>query len=336
MHRTQKIVAAAVLLAGLSAAAPAVAGSLDKSRVASDAAWLIHLDVERAVRSELWRHCRDDAHIGQADETWRQLQEKSGFDPEQHLKDATLYGTAYAPDAAVAVIRGTPELESLFDVIALQVGVEHRELTEDGYAIHAFNVEGDVHYAHLASDGDVRTLVVADRAGSVVRAVKVIEGGAASLDEAGEARVAGTPEDGSILFVSATDLEALANLHPESDIATQAESFRFDFGESGDSIFATLGVTAKAEQDAADIHQVISGGLALVRLMAGDTDRHPELEPVVRLTRYLSTSADARIVLIRFRAPINDVVGVLEEVRRRHAGRSEDPKDHHAPAEEEG
>lgn len=304
----------ATLAAAAAAVPAATAGPLKKDWVAADAQWLIHVDVEGLVNSTIGRFLLDHADRFDIDlDELEEFKTETGFDPLTDLKSATLYGSGGEPGedgvlVAVTSDRVDAALERLLDND--EVPIRKREM--NGRVVYLIGGGDDRHYLTVEKTGrDRRIVVLGDRRRMLADALKVIAGDAPSLSM-GKTRIPrDDPQNGSLIFVSIGDIEALGHSNPASEIIRMSDGLTADVGERDDALVARASVSAESPEIANDIAQVIQGMVALGRLMAA---QNPDLGPVGELADSLSVRAkDARITL-KITCETDKVIALLEHV----------------------
>ncbi len=288
----------------LLATTPAPAGSLKKDWVAADARWLIHVDVDGLLNSTVGRFIL--AHGEQLDldmDDLDEFTEEAGIDPRTDLKSVTVYGTGDEPGedgviVAVTNARADVALQRLLDHD--EIRVRRREL--GGRDVYVIGDEGDRHYLYVEDAGTNRRIVViSDDRQSFVNAIKVIAGRAPSLSMGRSEIPADDPQDGSLVFVAIGNIDVFGDDDPASQIIRMSDGFTADIAEIDGMITGLATVTAASPEVAENISQVVTGLVALGRLMV---DQQDELGPLRELTDSVKVrTRDSRISLrIRYDA----------------------------------
>ena len=90
--------------------ATATASPLKKDRVAADANWLIHVDVERLLNSTIGRFLLEHAEELDIDlDDLDKMKREVGVDPRTDLKGVTLYGTGDEPGEDAIIVAVTTD-----------------------------------------------------------------------------------------------------------------------------------------------------------------------------------------------------------------------------------
>ena len=143
-----------------------------------------------------------------------------------------------------------------------------------------------------------------------MNAIKVIAGRAPSLSMGRSEIPADDPQDGSLVFVAIGNIDVFGDDDPASQIIRMSDGFTADIAEIDGMITGLATVTAASPEVAENISQVVTGLVALGRLMV---DQQDELGPLRELTDSVKVrTRDSRISLrIRY-----DAGKLLESVDR--------------------
>ncbi len=312
----------------LLATTPAPAGSLKKDWVATDARWLIHLDVDGLLNSTVGRFILEhgeqlDLDMDDLDE----FTEEAGIDPRTDLMGVTVYGTGDEPGedgviVAVTNARADVALQRLLDHD--EIRVRRREL--GGRDVYVIGDEGDRHYLYVEDAGTNRRIVViSDDRQSFVNAIKVIAGRAPSLSMGRSEIPADDPQDGSLVFVAIGNIDVFGDDDPASQIIRMSDGFTADIAEIDGMITGLATVTAASPEVAENISQVVTGLVALGRLMV---DQQDELGPLRELTDSVKVrTRDSRISL-RIRYDAGKLLKSVEQMMDMHGATSRRHHDH--------
>lgn len=343
MHRTSicgfhRGVLATVALGSLGASA--LAGPLNPKLVSGDAKWLVHIDIEAALKCSIVDTLRSSHELGEAgiDE----FKKETGLDPFTDIKDITLYGFDGDSDRAVFLAQTTAAADKTVEKVkalksfktvasgAYQLlcwnddeegdgdhaggagkDAEKEKDGEDGGHHHKHGHEDDdsglrYAYVHSPAGGANRIVVFGENADDVARGVDVLTAKKPGLGAGGAIKPA--PKAGVIFYAVAADLSEIMGL--EANVAKQAESMELQVGEAGGELFADAAVQAKTAEDATSITQVVQGIIAMGRLAAGE---EPELKELMPLVDSLKMSAQGKMVTASFRY---DTKAITEKLKK--------------------
>ncbi len=298
----------------LLATTPAPAGSLKKDWVAADARWLIHVDVDGLLNSTVGRFILKhgeqlDLDLDDLDEFTRE----TGIDPRRDLMGVTVYGTGDEPGEDGVIIAVTNDradvaLERLLDHDKLRV--RRREL--GGRDVYLVGDKDDRHYLYIEHAGaDRRIVVISDDRESFVNALKVIAGRAPSLSMGRSEIPADDPQKGSLVFAAIGNIDAFGDDDPASEILRMSDGITVDIGEIDGTITGLATLSAASPEVAENISQVLTGLIALGRLMATQQE---ELGPLRELADSVSVrTRDSRISL-RIRYDARELMKSIEQM----------------------
>jgi hypothetical protein len=151
-----------------------------------------------------------------------------------------------------------------------------------------------------------RLLVLAPELSRLKAGLAVISGEAPALGAA-----EGGPAEGSIFYLSATDLGAM-QWEKVSEVAKNTAALVIDIGERAGETFADVTLTATSPEEADKIGQVAQGALAMASLVAGDD---PKLSGVAKLATTVKVSIESGNVVARWRHGSAELLGVLKALR---------------------
>ena len=239
---------------------PVHGGPFDASRVAADAQWLVHLDVQAFKRSTIGEILleggdRFDFDLDELDEIKREL----GIDPRQDVMSITAYGVSddFEDDGVIIAVTNEKADEALAR-LTTHKDVDVRTIELDGNTVHVLFDGNDRHYIHVrdADRGRRRLVVVSSDKRAMSNALEVIDDRAASLSTGRSSLVETGPGDDSILFVAAGDVGAFDDLEPASMILKLSDGFTVDIGEADGDLVAEA--TVDCPQEAASAHRTWS------------------------------------------------------------------------------
>ncbi len=297
------ILAGVALISGPAANA----GPLNKAWVGRDAQWVAHVDVEAGLASTLGRYVtthREELKLEGLEEIKKEL----GIDPLADIKSLTIYGSASDGSDGIAVIHTTAAVEQMI----VKLRQKEKSLTTvsvDGMTLYTWNDHGMTRFAQVrpASDAADRIVIVGADKDRLLGGIAVLEGKAAGLAAAAEGPMSTDPKAGSFMF-------AAMNKLPDSEAAPlrHAKSIVMDMGEADKEIYADLQVNTLTAQDAANMMQVMQGGLALARMAASSDPEHPELREISALADGITISTDESRISAKFRYSAEKITSCLQ------------------------
>ncbi len=306
-------------LAGLTLATPGLADPLDRSRVPASARWLVHFDIEAALRSKLVGSFLENPEFrAELDEGLAEIRQRTGLDPMKDLYSITMFGEVQDPERGVLLLSTSSAAEGALSLLPeLSEGeVEVSLGLVDGFEVTGIGEPGgkDRMFVHpvRSADGLRTTFVAASDTTELGRAIRTVHGQGTSLAAATQPSIAARPTAGSFFFAATADgLSQLEGIKPASQVARLAQQIVFDVGEQRNSLVGNLSLTAATKEDANNMASVLQGGIALLNLAASD---EPEAEPFLDLLSQLGFQTVDRTVSVSFAYEVDTILRLIEEV----------------------
>lgn len=260
---------------GLSSG-PLWASPLDRTLVPADPALILHVDVERAVATDVGRflieHRAEIGPLAQFDGL-----RVFGIDPFKDFKSVTVAAPKDKPDAGVLIVRSSPAIDTLWS--HLKTEPHAKPLTVGGHELMSWEDAGKRKYGVVRSGPgeNERTVYVCDAWEPLSRALDVADKKAPS-----DGAPAATPRSGSVVYVELR--QKTADMAKPGDIPGQAMFGQLrravlDIGQGTPTgnVDARLTLGYDGEDTAQDMNQVAEGFKSFARLVARST---PQLKPV--------------------------------------------------------
>ena len=278
-----------VLALALGAAAcwTAAAGPLQKARVAADARWVVHLDVEALLATQVGQMLTREALGPGLDAPSAALKKQFGFEFDwRRIRSVTLYGSDFSGaeqlggvmllDTDMDVAGG---LEAALAKLAAAGRSGARELQRlDDAPAPLYRMHDEV---YVAADPGA-PVVVGKAREAAVKARKVLAGGAPNLNGAsgfGEFCQSG---DGFFFVAAAQGFSELAPFPPQAQVLRMADGLRLNLGEFANEVRASLTLNTRTAESAQQVQQIVQGLLALAMLTQHD---QPEVQTLLQGTR---------------------------------------------------
>lgn len=283
---------------------------LDQRKIAADAKWLVHVDLDAIRDSQSAKHL-----VG----AWLQteparshlvgVREAIGLDMVNDLRDITIYGHELVPDRGVLAVHAPIDRSRLMAFLARQPNYAQQK--DDGREVLTWTERrgGQKHTVFATMQGE-EGMVFSRNAADLAAAVAVLDGKAASLAE-GESPLKGTAPNGSVLLVRASGLSE-AKLALKSPILRLSETLSLTAGEEGGTAFVEARLTAASAEHVPQFHDVATGLVALARLMRDNDD------DVLKLLDAITISTDDRTISARWSGQLVDVIKAVGNGRFRN------------------
>ncbi|MDB5292482.1 MAG: hypothetical protein JWL69_3723 [Phycisphaerales bacterium] len=287
------------------------ATALDPRQLPAEACWFIHVDVDAANASAVGKSIRD-AWLARPEgsQAIEKAREVIGIDPVHDIHGITVYGTSYAPDNGVAVIRGKVDRQKLVGLIKNMPG--YRVETTGSREIHYWT-EGGQPGGHDADRpaktsagaffGD-DTVVIGPGGKPVIAALDVLEGKSPALAKDSPLAVPAT--EGSIVQAAAAGLADAKNLPLNSPVLRQCEYGTLSVGEQNGDVFVHGKIVTKSADVASKIRALVEGAKAMAVLQSDENF------DAAKLLGPLKVVADEKTVNLDWTFPAAEVVKCIE------------------------
>ena len=301
------------LLIGTLAGGAAFADPFQKENVSADAKWLVHLDVENLLTTQLGGFLGREFLDKQIAKPASDLSQQFGIDLDwRQIQSVTVYGTDFrkAADAqGVLLIKSKFNVaESLDTVIAKLAGqlgegnTPLRKLTDTPFALYTANNEV---FGAAVRPG---FFLLSKSREQIEKAQRVIAGKSPNLSAAKS--FAALPDTKGFLVVSVADAfnQGLKLPGPAQGLKN-AEGGQAVAGEKGDRVFVNLAVQTKDTESATQMQQVLQGLLAMAALSQNE---NPDLQ---KLVQGLKVGGHDKVVSVNLEVPTADVIARVTETK---------------------
>ena len=329
-HRYNSMKKLIYCLAILAAAsATATARPLQKSNVAADAKWLVHLDLDNFKNTQIGQFVIREFVEKKWGEAKAGLKQAFDLDVEwTQLEAITAYGNDYlaGPDAKGILVAQVDH--HAFE--ALKTKAERLiEMAPDGSGFISrlkdsptlYAVKGDL-FLVFPKDG---FLVVGKSRAQVEKADQVIGGKAPNLTESKAFADFPMLPNTFFFLALAEGFHGKTALPPQAQVLQQADGGRLVLGEQADNLFINLALRAKTPEVCQQIQQILQGMMALVSL---SQQKQPEL---VELVQNIKVTSTEKLVSLAIQYPVTkviDKIGSAVSVQKKHDGSA--PRKHKA------
>lgn len=298
-----------------------LAGPLDWKVVPADAEWVIHVDVERIVKSTLLEAVSGAIDLDGKMEEMQQL----GMDLREDVYSVTAYGWGKVESHdLVVVVDGSGRIAEAISKLAEHEG--DIQVTEaNGRTYYDAGAKGEDHVFAVMSEADGSTRVIASTTREAV-------------DKAAERRsrdrapvVGDGPVGGSLVFISAMDLKKMVPHNgndPHAKLVEQSEQFQFEVSERGENIAVRMNVSIIDSERTQDVVDLMQGLLAFGRMAFRDNE---EMRPIADMASHVQISSQNSQVQITLDAPADQIAKLLEHLddHDHHQDDDRDDRGHH-------
>jgi hypothetical protein len=302
--------ATVTLLAGVSA----LAVPLQRSDVAAEPAWVLHVDCDRLRPTAVGQYIIAETEKPGAKAKLASFQAMFKFDLRTQLHGLTLYSVGDSPEEGVLLVYADFDNEHLTTIA--RGANEYKEATHNQHVIHSWidnSKNGDSRKRTYAAAHGSRVLVFGQREASVGKALDVMDLTAANLSAS---KSFPALDSKSAFLQAAAQKLTLSGSDPNAAVFRMTKSLRFELGEDQNKVTARLRLTANDDDVA---RQIASIGQGLLSLMKLQRDR-PEAN---KLAEGLSLKQDATEVTVDLSMSSGDAIEAMKADAARKAKKGE-------------
>lgn len=304
----------------LATAFAGTAGPLQRSDVAAEPAWVIHLDVDALRPTAVGRFILAEMEKPEAEARLSAFQAIFNVDVRRQLHGITLYGQSKAPEDGVALVYADFDANRLTTLA--KAAHDHQSTDYKKHVIH--NWIDDQKKAK--SGGQPRTyaaihgarVVFGQKEERVAQALDVLDQAAPALSAGKALPQLGAAGDASFLQAAVVKLD-LPEKDPNATLFRLSKLVALNVGEAQGQVKANLVLEAKDEAVAGPLASIAQGLLALGKLQA-DKPEAAKFAEAVKLTQ------DGPRVTASLSLPGDTVVEIMKAGAARKAAKKEPAK----------
>ncbi len=313
------VTVARALVLGVATCGVALAGPLKKAHVAAEARWVVHLDVEALLKSDLGKTLASAALDPYLSKASSELKTRLGVDFDwRRVRSLTLYGSDFSdPEQQKGVllvdtgIDVAKQLESALARLSAAEGGDAKSLTRLGGESSALY---SIHEELYISAPPGKPVVVSRTRPGVAQAGEVLAGTAPNLAGSKGFGEFCQADDGFFFLAAAQGFSDAAPVPPQARVLKMADGLRLTLGELSGEVRARLALSTKNTDGARQVQQVVQGMLALATL-GGLED--PDLQMVLNGTK---VSLNERVVTLNLSVPSGKISRrILEEEKKQRS-----------------
>lgn len=311
-----------VVLLGCLSVGSLTAAPLRQEDVAADAKWLLHMNVEQMVGSQLGGMLLDESKLDEhAKMGLSFVRSVFGMDLLKDVKGVTLYGRTYEHGGAVALVRGTFDAAKLVEMMKASEAYETAAF--GNLTLHKW-VKGkhQKRPGWVCFKGDCA--VLGQSADDVRAALGVLEGGQPGLKGTTSMQIPADVAGAFVVASAAKDASGGIGQRARAAVLQNAEWLNFTLGESAGQFVLVADVGMKDVASAEQTDQVLRGMIAYMTL---SRTTNPTMAALVDGLKV--TNVNGRMS-IRFHCTVQQMYDFLQaqkELRKnmhpRHGGQPE-------------
>lgn len=297
MKKTALLVAALIAIA-LFWAVPAFPGTIPATVVPEGARWVVHLDMEKFVATDLYALLNKD---GKFEIKSRDLNRWFKIDLPKDVTGVTVFGLGPGDNQIVFAVAGKFDKAGIIGLVNMDK--EHQETPYGAYTLYS---TGSDEYGAFITDN----LLVFSEGREAVQKVLDTAGGKAK-NYAGSALSASLKDVPSAAFLSGSlpDLGGLGKEIDRSKVLEKASGMFFLAQEKQDALQVRLQITADSPESAKNMADVAQGFVAMAKL-GGDQQ---DMARIASLLEGLQFKADGKVFKLEFERPTKEIADLLSK-----------------------
>lgn len=301
--RTAKLALAAVCVGLALAGGQALGDAFERARVAADAQWIVHADIEQLKTTAVGQYLLTEMQTPEAERKFAAFAMVFAFDPRRDLNSVTMYGTGDRREDSAVLFRGTFKPGQLLTLV--QANETYQAHTNGARVIHEWidDRKNETTFGAFHGDG---TVVLSGSMDTVVKALDVLEAKAPGLANGGTFGDLDAVR-GSAFLLAVANLGEVKGTDPKAATLRNAESGMVTIGEKAGRVSAAIRLQAKTVETAAQMEAVVRGMLAIGVLAQ---EQRPQL---AKLAQAVSVSVEGRAVSVMVNVAAEDLIGTIKE-----------------------
>ena len=285
---------------------PVLAGPLVIEQVSGSASWVVHANQQQFKKTQIGQLIRTEMVTLGLEENLSNFAQIFSFHPLDDVRDVTVYGTGKDRKKAVVLVDGFFDKERI--LILLRMNPEYKGIKYGNIVLHQWIDENQKDPNELMYGCFYRDDLIVMSAGldSVKLAVDVLNG---STKNAAGGIFNQPALDAKGAFIQAVGMNVgeMFGQDPEAAAFRQTDQLGLAIGEVEGKFYIDCRLTAKSEETAQAITQMLEGILAFISL---PNEEQPKL---AELAKKIIINCEVRTVKIKFESEPEMVVQFLKE-----------------------
>ena len=286
---------------------PVLAGPLALEQVSGTASWVVHANQQQFRKTKTGQLIRTEMGNLGLEENLTNFATIFSFHPLDDVRDVTLYGTGKDRKKAVVLIDGFFDKEKILSL--LRMNPEYKDTKYGDIVLHQWIDENQkdpnnkMMYGCFYSN---ELIVMSSGMDAVKHAVDVLNGSATNA-AGGIFNQIALNVKGAFFQVTGRRVGEMVGEDPGAAALKQSDQLALAVGEVDGKFYIELSLTAKSEEAAQAITQILEGILAFVSL---PNEEQPNL---AELAKQVKISCELNTVYIYFGTGPEQVVQFLKE-----------------------
>ena len=313
--------AIAAMLSASSFAAP-----LDQAKVAADAKWVLHLDLEAFRQTKLGSHVVQNVLEPKLEQS-HDLKKLNLSINLGNISGITAYGSAFEKNGEGVLMLATTanvkkDLDTLVGMAALSADENKGIAMVQDNPFPLYHLHNEIFIAPNVGG----TVLLAKSREQIDRARKVLAGGEKSLS--GSATFDDYPKAANTFFFlgMADGFNEAISIPPQAQVLRETKGGRLVIGEKDQNVFLNLVFKGKNNESSTKIQQVLQGIVALVSMSQQD-------KAITDLAASTKIGSEGQNVSVSLQFPTAKAIQKIDE--KHHRGNRVDDDDEEEGGDEE-
>ncbi len=301
MKKLLMVIVASVSVVG----GPVIAGPLVMEQVSGSASWVVHANQQQFKKTQKSQIIRKEMVSLGIEENLSNFATIFSFHPLDDVRDVTVYGTGNDREKAVVLIDGFVDKEKILSL--LRTNPEYKDTKYGKIALHQWIDEDQkdpnnkMMYGCFYKDD---LIIMSAGLDAVKLAVDVLNG---SAKNAAGNIFNQTALDAKGAFIQAAGKRVGEMLEQDAAAFRQTDQLGLAIGEVEGKFYIDCRLTAKSEEAANAITQMLEGILAFISMP------NQEQQILAELAKKIKINCDVKTVKVRFESEPEVVVQFLKE-----------------------
>lgn len=302
MKKLLMLIVTSVLVVG----GPVLAGPLVIEQVSGSASWVVHANQQQFKKTHIGQLIRQELINLGLEENLSNFAAILSFHPLDDVRDVTLYGTGKDREKAVVLIDGFFDKERILSL--LRMNPQYKETKYGDIAMYEWFDENQKDPNQMMYGCFYKDDLIVMGAGldSVKLAVDVLKGSAKNA-VGGIFNQPALDAKGAFFQVVGKSVGEMVGQDPDAAAFQQTDQLDLTIGEVDGKFYIDWNLTAKSEEAAQAITQMLEGILAFVSL---PNEQQPKL---AELAKKIKINCEVKTVKVKFESEPEVVVQFLKE-----------------------